>query len=139
MAKAELFNPVLAPVLRAAGAFPVRRGELDVDALETAVRLAREGKLIGMFPEGTRRAKGLHKRFEPRPHTGSAWIALKAGVPLVPAAIEGTEQLSHLHRLEVTYGEPVTLDDLAGLTPHEGARVATDRLMAAISRLRERL
>jgi len=90
MGKAELFNPVLGPVLRAAGAFPVRRGEHDVQAIETAIRLCKEGKVVAMFPEGTRRSKGMRKKFSARPRGGSARIALAAGVPLVPAAIEGT-------------------------------------------------
>ena len=46
-----------------------------------------------MFPEGTRRTKGLRKKHEARPHTGAARIALAAGVPLVPAAIAGTDRL----------------------------------------------
>src|SRR2546428_225616 len=76
MAKVELFNPLLTPLLRSVGAFPVRRGERDTQAIESAVRLCREGKIVGMFPEGTRRTKGLRKKFEHRPHTGSARIAL---------------------------------------------------------------
>jgi 1-acyl-sn-glycerol-3-phosphate acyltransferase len=65
MGKAELFNPVLAPILRGAGAFPVRRGEHDVQAIETAVRLCREGKIVAMFPEGTRQKKGLLRNAGP--------------------------------------------------------------------------
>src|SRR5207249_196525 len=84
MAKVELFNPILGPLLRAGGAFPVRRGERDVEAIEAAVRLCREGKAVAMFPEGTRKEKGLVKKFEHRPRTGSARIALAARVPLVP-------------------------------------------------------
>ena len=76
MAKVELFNPVLGPILRAGGAFPVRRGEGDIEAIETAVRVCREGGIVAMFPEGTRQAKGLRKKFEHRPRTGSARIAL---------------------------------------------------------------
>src|SRR5437660_137607 len=57
MAKVELFNPVLAPLLRAAGAFPVRRGERDFQAIETAGRICKEGGIVAMFPEGTRQAK----------------------------------------------------------------------------------
>ena len=64
MAKVELFNPVLKPILVGGGAFPVRRGESDVQAVETAVRLCREGKIVAMFPEGTRQQKGLRKRFD---------------------------------------------------------------------------
>src|SRR5262249_7235834 len=137
MGKAELFNPVLAPILRGAGAFPVRRGEHDVQAIETAVRLCREGKLVAMFPEGTRQKKGLRKKFSSRPRAGSARIALAADVPLVPAAIKGTDELLKLHRLEVVYGKPVPLDDLAGLPPRDAADAATRRLMTEIQALHE--
>jgi 1-acyl-sn-glycerol-3-phosphate acyltransferase len=139
MGKAELFNPVLAPILRGAGAFPVRRGEHDLQAIETAVRLCREGKLVAMFPEGTRRAKGLRKKFTARPRGGSARIALAAEVPLVPAAIKGTDRLLHLSRLQVAYGKPVPLDDLAGLPPKDASETATQRLMTAIQALYEEL
>lgn len=139
MGKSELFNPVLAPILRAGGAFPVRRGEQDAEAIETAVRLAREGRAVAMFPEGTRRKKGLRKRVEHRPRTGAARIALAAGVPLVPAALQGTDRLAKVPRLKVAYGPPIPLDDLAGELPREAAEIATERLMAEIARLRETL
>jgi hypothetical protein len=57
--------------LDGAGAFPVRRGQADVEAIETAVRLAREGNVVAMFPEGTRRRKGLVKKFETCPSVAS--------------------------------------------------------------------
>ena len=139
MGKSELFNPVLTPILRAGGAFPVRRGENDAEAIETAVRLAREGKVVAMFPEGTRRTKGLRKRFEHRPRTGAARIALAAGVPLVPAAIDGTDRLARVPKLKVAYGPPIPLDDLAAMLPREAADIATDRLMAEIYRLHDEL
>ena len=139
MAKIELFNPVLAPILHAGGAFPVRRGEGDREALETAVRLVRDGEIVVMFPEGTRQRKGLRKKFEARPHTGAARIALAADAPLVPAAISGTDRLSRLGPLRVAYGRPVAVDDIAALDRKETARVATDRLMAAIRELKANL
>jgi 1-acyl-sn-glycerol-3-phosphate acyltransferase len=139
MAKVELFNPVLGPLLRVGGAFPVKRGERDVEAIETAVRLCREGKVVAMFPEGTRARKGIVKKFEHRPRSGSARIALAAGVPLVPAAISGTDRLLRFPQLKVAYGKPVQLDDLEGQTPREAAHVATERLMEAIYQLREAL
>jgi 1-acyl-sn-glycerol-3-phosphate acyltransferase len=139
MAKVELFNPILGPPLRAGGAFPVRRGEQDVQAVETAVRLCREGRIVAMFPEGTRRTKGLRKKFEARPRTGSARIALAAGVPLVPAAIKGTDRLARLPKLRIAYGSPVRVDDLAELIPRDAARQATERLMQEIDVLYEAL
>jgi 1-acyl-sn-glycerol-3-phosphate acyltransferase len=135
MAKVELFNPILGPLLRAGGAFPVRRGERDAQAIETAVRLCKEGRIVAMFPEGTRKEKGLRKKFEHRPRTGSARIALAARVPLVPAAIRGTEQLSRIPRLHIAYGRPVALDDLSDVSPRDAAHIATDRLMEAIYQL----
>ncbi|HKT43837.1 MAG TPA: lysophospholipid acyltransferase family protein [Gaiellaceae bacterium] len=128
MAKSELYWFPLTLVLNGAGAFPVRRGQADIEAIETAVRLAREGNIVAMFPEGTRRQKGLVKKFQPRPRTGAARIALEAGVPLVPAAVKGTDRLLRLGPIRVAYGTPVDIDGL-------DAQHATDRLMAAIEEL----
>jgi 1-acyl-sn-glycerol-3-phosphate acyltransferase len=135
MGKSELFNPILKPILLGGGAFPVRRGQADVEAIERAVELVREGEIVVMFPEGTRRKKGLRKRREARAHTGAARIAIDAGSPLVPAAIKGTDRLSRLGPIRVAYGKPIPLDDLrdAEITP--ASREATERLMAAIREL----
>jgi 1-acyl-sn-glycerol-3-phosphate acyltransferase len=128
MAKSELYWFPLTLVLNGAGAFPVRRGQADAEAIENAVRLARAGNVVTMFPEGTRRLKGLVKRFEARPRTGAARIALEAGVPLVPAAVKGTDRLLRLGPLRVAYGRPIATEGL-------DAQAATDRLMAAIDEL----
>jgi 1-acyl-sn-glycerol-3-phosphate acyltransferase len=88
-----------------------------------------------MFPEGTRRTKGLIKRFEARPRTGAARIALEANVPLVPAAVKGTDKLLRLGKLRVAYGTPVEIDDLRGQEIAEAAVEATARLMARIEAL----
>ena len=138
MAKSELYWFPLRLVLRAGGAFPVRRGEGDIEAIHTAVDLCRAGYVVAMFPEGTRRKKGLVKRFQPRPHTGAARIALEARAPLVPAGISGTDRLARLGPITVTYGPPVDLDDLRALDPKDAAQAATDRLMAEIARLERR-
>jgi 1-acyl-sn-glycerol-3-phosphate acyltransferase len=135
MAKAELFWFPLGSIIRAGGAFEVRRGEQDEEAVATAVSLARGGHAVVMFPEGTRRHKGLRKKHEARWRSGAARIALEAGVPLVPAAISGTERLARLGPLRVAYGPPIDLDDLADVPATEAARIATDRLSDAVSQL----
>jgi 1-acyl-sn-glycerol-3-phosphate acyltransferase len=135
MAKSELFWPPLSWIAKGGGAFPVRRGERDTVAIDTAVRLCREGHVVVMFPEGTRRVKGLRKKHEARARTGAARIALEAGVPLVPAGIAGTDRLARLAPLRVAYGPPVPIDDLRGREVLEVAQEATDRLMAAIDEL----
>jgi 1-acyl-sn-glycerol-3-phosphate acyltransferase len=127
MAKSELYWVPLRYVLNAGGAFPVRRGEGDLEAIRTAVELCRSGQVVVMFPEGTRRRKGLRKKWQPRSHTGAARIAREAGVPLVPVAISGTDRLTRLGPLRIAYGPPVEASD----DPME----TTERLMAAIKEL----
>ena len=123
-------------MLDGAGAFKVRRGLADVEAVETAVRLAREGHVIAMFPEGTRRAKGLAKRHQARPRSGAARIALEADVPLVPAAVAGTDRLLALGPLRIAYGPPVELEDLRGSDDlRRASQEATERMMEQISEL----
>ena len=136
MAKAELYWWPARYVLDAAGAFPVHRGLADVEAVETAVRLAREGNVVVMFPEGTRRAKGLVKKHQARPRSGAARIALEAGVPLVPAAVAGTDRLLRLGPISVAFGAPLEIDDLrASDDLRLASQTATDRLMARIAEL----
>jgi len=135
MAKSELYWFPVTLVLNGAGAFPVRRGQADIEAIETAIGLAREGNVVTMFPEGTRRRKGLVKKFEARPRTGAARIALEAGVPLIPAAVAGTDKLIRFGPLRVAYGKPIELDDLREMPVRDGAQIATDRLMARIAEL----
>jgi len=139
MAKSELFWFPLSAVLRAGGAFRVRRGRGDEEAIATAVELCREGHVVVMFPEGTRRKKGVRKKHAARWHSGAARIALAAAVPLVPAAIRGTDRLARLGPLRVAYGAPVAFEDLVERPPGEAARVATARLQEAIEELEEAL
>ena len=131
MAKSELYWWPARLVLDAAGAFKVRRGEQDTAAIDTAVRLVRSGEIVMMFPEGTRRRKGLRKTRTAKPHTGAARIAYLAGSPLVPAAVKGTDRLARLGKWQVAYGEP--------FEPGDDPRAATDRLMQEIDALYEAL
>jgi len=136
MAKSELYWWPLRFVLAGAGAFKVRRGLGDIEAIETAVQLARDGHVIAVFPEGTRREKGLVKRHEARPRSGAARIALEAGVPLVPAAVAGTDRLLRLGPLRIAYGAPVEIDDLRmSDDPRHSSQEATERLMTRIAEL----
>jgi 1-acyl-sn-glycerol-3-phosphate acyltransferase len=137
MAKAELFWFPLSLVVEAAGGFRVRRGEQDEEAIKTAVALVREGHAVVMFPEGTRRRKGLRKKHEARWRSGAARIALAARAPLVPAGIAGTERLARLGPLRVAYGPPIEMEDLVELPTGEAARIATDRLAAAVYALED--
>jgi len=90
MAKIQAFDyPVLGYLLRATGAFPVRRGEGDRRALVTALRVLAAGQILGFFPEGHRSETGTLLRGKP----GVGFIASRAGnVPLVPIGMIGTKQ-----------------------------------------------
>ncbi|MDQ3778366.1 MAG: 1-acyl-sn-glycerol-3-phosphate acyltransferase, partial [Actinomycetota bacterium] len=104
-----------------------------------AIELAKAGEVVAIFPEGTRRNKGVVKRHKARPRSGAARVALAAGVPLVPAAIGGTENLMKLGPLRVAYGPPVELEDLRALDIRSAAKIGTERLMEAIHSLERTL
>lgn len=111
MAKRELFNvhPVMTFLLYRIGAFPINRGARDTEAIEYSVELLKQGRVLGMFPEGTRN-RGKPMR---RGKSGAVRIAIDAGVPVVPVAVLG---IPHLHKnwlnpfkrtqLSVQFGQP---------------------------------
>ena len=86
MAKKELFEiPLLAPLIRLLGAFPIDRGGNDVGAIKGAVNLVEEGKCLGIFPQG-HRYPGVDPRTT-RTKNGMALIATRAGADIVPVYI----------------------------------------------------
>lgn len=89
LAKIELFKiPVLGGLIRGYGAIPLRRSASDPEAIRLAESVLEQGELLSLFPEGTRSRDGQLKPFR----FGAARLALKYEVPLVPAAIIGTER-----------------------------------------------
>ena len=138
MAKSEMYTFPFKPVLKAVGAFPVRRGMGDEEAMRKAIELAKAGEVVAIFPEGTRRNKGVKSR-KARPRSGAARVALQAGVPLVPAAIGGTESLMKLGPLRVAYGPAIDLSDLDKEDIRQSSKIATERLMKAIHALEKTL
>jgi 1-acyl-sn-glycerol-3-phosphate acyltransferase len=116
-------NPLYAPILAASGAVWVRRGEVDRRALREALALLKRGEVLGVAPEGTRADKS-HALQQGK--AGTAYVATRAAVPIVPVGIAGTEKIkSSLPRLQrprvrVAIGEPFHL-------PHSG-RVRSEKL-----------
>lgn len=137
MAKAELFQvPFLGGFIRVMGAFPVRRGESDREALRIAERLLAEGELVTIFPEG-HRSEG---RALIEAHTGVALIALRADVPVVPVAIWGSEQTLHDGRylwrrptVTIRYGAPVKLAAAGTRRTSADIKRGTDEIMGRIA------
>jgi 1-acyl-sn-glycerol-3-phosphate acyltransferase len=136
MAKAELYRGPLRPLLYAAGAFPVRRGEGDVGAFKTAVRLAKSGAIVVVFPFGMREKIARRKKIELSARGGAARIALAAGVPLVPAGIVGSDRLPMPTKLRLAFGATDLLDGLDHMRERDAAGVATERLAERITELR---
>ncbi|MGB5914985.1 MAG: lysophospholipid acyltransferase family protein [Phormidesmis sp.] len=90
MAKESLFQvPVLAPAIRAYGAYPVKRGSADRSAIRAALQQLEQGWAVGIFLQGVRTPDGRVSS----PKLGAALIAAKAQVPLLPVSLWGTEQI----------------------------------------------
>lgn len=90
MAKQELFKvPVLAPAIRAYGAYPVKRGGSARGAIQAALQQLEKGWAVGVFLQGTRTCDGRISE----PKLGAAMIAAKAQVPLVPVSLWGTHRI----------------------------------------------
>jgi 1-acyl-sn-glycerol-3-phosphate acyltransferase len=130
MAKEELFRiPLVGRFIFRAGAFPVRRGGADRDAIRTAREILARGDALLMFPEGTRSKDGRLRR----PWPGAGALALEPGVTTVPAAIWGTQR--PLGPARVVFGPPIDLSDLTEGSRSQRAQAAADRVMAAIAAL----
>jgi 1-acyl-sn-glycerol-3-phosphate acyltransferase len=113
MGKRELFEtPVIGFLLRAIGAFPVRRGEADRAALRMALNVVAAGQPLGFFAEGHRSESGQLIRG----HPGVAYVAQRSGAPIVPLAISGTRgaRLGAFWRRDIVIrvGPPFRASDL---------------------------
>jgi 1-acyl-sn-glycerol-3-phosphate acyltransferase len=131
MAKEEWFRGKIAWLIRFLGAFPVRRGEADRQALRTAEEQLKQGHILGIFPEGTRSRSGTLAKG----HAGMAMIALRTGVPVMPVAIWGSEKALKKFRPRVTirYGEPVILKPKGIKITRQDIDEATDQVMCRIA------
>jgi 1-acyl-sn-glycerol-3-phosphate acyltransferase len=111
MAKVEAHRvPGLGQLMRSFGAFPVRRGESDRDAVRTMRRIVGDGHALGMFAEGTRQRSGVPGPVQP----GAAMVAINESAPLIPAAIRGSHEwrLGSFRPVSVAWGEPLTFEGL---------------------------
>jgi 1-acyl-sn-glycerol-3-phosphate acyltransferase len=111
MAKVEAHRvPGLGSIIRAFGTFPVRRGESDREAVRTMRQVVADGHALGLFAEGTRQLSGVPGEIQP----GAAMVAIQEGVPIIPAAIHGSQtwRLGNFHPVSVAWGAPMVFDGL---------------------------
>lgn len=147
IAKAEMFSiPVLGWGLSRLWAFPIKRGSADREAIQRATVLLKAGEPVGIFPEGTRRRAdtvigedGLGEA-----QSGVAFIALRAGVPVLPVGIVGTEEalppgakLPRFPRVTIAYGDPVHPGDFTEGSRKEQLAAITAEIMRRIAAARD--
>jgi 1-acyl-sn-glycerol-3-phosphate acyltransferase len=131
MAKEEAFYSKVGWLVRFLGAFPIKRGEADRQSLRAAETQLKNGKTFIIFPEGTRsKTHTMNKAL-----AGLGLIALRAGVPVLPVAIWGTENALKKFGAEITisYGEPVVLKPKGSRITREDIDNATEEVMRRIA------
>ncbi|MEH7883128.1 lysophospholipid acyltransferase family protein [Bacillus sp. JJ1609] len=128
MAKDELFSvPVLGKIVSNVNAFPVKRGMSDREALRKGLGILKEGKVLGLFPEGTRSKTGeMGKGL-----AGAGFFALRSDAYVVPCAIIGPYKA--FNKLRVVYGKPIDMDSVRANKLN--AEEATDLIMSEIQKL----
>ncbi len=136
MAKKEIFKyPILGRIFRRMGAFPVDRGNNDLTAIRTACNIVKEGKVLGIFPEGTRYRDCLPPR-EVKPGVG--FVTMKTGVDIIPVSIYKEKGTHPLRRVTVRFGEPIKADELCeGKRSKECIPQVCDKIHSAITELWE--
>lgn len=136
MSKEELFekSKIFAWALRGVGAFPVSRGKGDMTAIKTSVELIDEGKLLGVFPEGTRSKTGELLR----PKSGAALIAQKTKAKILPVGIAYEDKSKWRSKVIINFGKPIENSELFSseeISPRE-LKDASKLIMERISTLR---
>jgi 1-acyl-sn-glycerol-3-phosphate acyltransferase len=101
MAKVELFkNPIFAFLLKCVGAFPVSRGKGDVGSVRTVFKLLKKGKIVGIFPEGTRTPKKDPKKRK----AGAAMLASHSKAPVLPVGVVWNKKI--FSKVKLVFGKP---------------------------------
>ncbi|MDB5351546.1 MAG: 1-acyl-sn-glycerol-3-phosphate acyltransferase [Planctomycetota bacterium] len=135
------------PFCVAIGCIPVKRDGRDQTAIRTALRVLKEGRVLPIFPEGRINPTSGREFLDAKP--GAAFIALRSGVPVIPAYIRGTPPTNEIgaslttpSRARLVFGPPIDLSDLTGPdVGHDRERInlaeATERIMSALRALRD--
>jgi len=130
-------NPLFGPILSLAGAIWVLRGQVDRQALREAVKCLKDGQVLGMAPEGTRSRTGALQKAR----QGAAYLADRAGVPLLPVGIANSDQfLGNLRKLrrtrfQVRIGKPILLPDLGRRAKTKELNAFSELIMGHIAQL----
>lgn len=140
MARDTLFHKTrFGRFIRYLNAFPVKRGAADIGAIKETLRRLKRGQLVTVFPEGTRSTDGTVGAM----HSGVVLLAKRAGAPLVPAAVLGAYKAWPRHQklpapkpVVVAYGEPLTPEQMAGLSNDRCIEIVRERIVALVESYR---
>lgn len=135
MAKEELFSiPILGTIFLKLGAFPVKRGQGDMNAIRQSLGILKEGRVLGLFPEGTRSKDGEIQKGLP----GMVLLMEKSKAAVVPIKVLGTRKLltKGWGNIAVVVGKPMTAEMLKAPVGVENRREwMADRIMQAMQEL----
>ena len=132
LAKVEAHGvPGLGSLIRSFGTLSVRRGESDRDAVRRMREVVREGEALGVFVEGTRQRSGVPGHVQP----GAAMVAVQEDVPVVCAAIHGSQdwKVGNFAPVSIAWGEPMRFEGLP--RGGKGYREASAQIEAELNRL----
>jgi 1-acyl-sn-glycerol-3-phosphate acyltransferase len=130
MAKQELFAATSGWYISRLGAFPLKRGQADPEALETARMILEDGGVLALFPEGTRVKDPDELR---APRRGAGRLAIEAGAPIVPCALTGTEKMPKPSRVRIAFAAPIPAADLEA-TPEAAAELISNQVWPEVER-----
>lgn len=133
MGKKELHdNRFLRPFLKWLGLIPIDRGHADINAVRSCMQVLKEGAGLVIFPQGTRSRDNT-----PTPMlSGASMIALRGGVPVIPAYIDGPYRL--FHHVDLRFGAPIDFSDFGRRCDQATLTQATERIEHAIWGLRDK-
>jgi 1-acyl-sn-glycerol-3-phosphate acyltransferase len=141
MGKQSLFSlPVIGAIFTWLGGFPVARDGTDRKAVRDSVDMLRAGEVLCVFPEGTRQNGPKIQPLQP----GAAYLALRAGVPIIPIGMAGSEEIlratkspiPHFGRVVLVVGAPIMPEALAGsLVPRDRVDALSTRLGDELQRV----
>jgi 1-acyl-sn-glycerol-3-phosphate acyltransferase len=142
VARSTLFVPVLGPLIRSLGGFPIQREGMGASGLKETLRRLRNGSIVILFPEGTRTHDGRLGELK----AGIAVIAQRARVPILPAAIAGSFEawprsrpIPLPHPIRVQYGPMITPEHIDGMTAEAVTSLIRTRILDCQLEARRRL
>lgn len=142
VARSTLFVPLMGPLIRSLGGFPIQRDGMGAQGFKETLRRLRDGRIVTLFPEGTRTSDGRLQPMKSGIHT----LAARAKVSVIPAGLAGTfeawprdRRLPRRHPIHVHYGVPISPEEMKGLDAEAATELIKSRIAGAMAASRSAL